>query len=603
MTAMDTQTATSFHAFVRCLALCLLGLCSSSQAALILRVVTQPPAEVSSLSRFPVSFELYNTTTGLRIIQSGVPVNLALYRCPGYPASCSVVIVDTDLADANTVNGVVTFNNLQLDTNSDYYFYATSPGYTGVTSNVFDAVQAVIRLDAIPTEWSSLSRRTLTARIYRGAGGSAPIDPLASGNVVRLALYRCPGYPASCSVNIINTNYANANSAAGVATFNNVVVGTPNDDYYFYATTPSQVSTGDTSEVFDVDQAVIRLSTIPTEWSSLSRQSMTATIHRGPGNSAPLDSSASGSNIRLALYRCPGYPASCSVVIIDTNEANANSVAGVATFNNLAVETPATDYYYYATAPSQIATGDTSDVFDVVQAVIKLTDLPLEWSTLSRVPMTASIHRGPGSAPVDTTASGSNIRLALYRCPGYPSSCSVSVINTNFVNAISTNGLATFSNLAISTTNDDYYFYATTPSGVSTGSTSDVFDVETAQLHIEPSIPTQIAGVPFARNVVVRRGSGGAAPVDTHADNILVRLALYRCPGFPASCAVQVISSNFVQDVAHDGVAPFDSLQIDTAATDYYFFPTAPIDAGESGNTSSVFDVILDPVLFIDGFE
>jgi len=125
-----------------------------------------------------------------------------------------------------------------VNTNNDYYFAAGAAECNSKIGGVFDAVQAVVRLNGIPTEWSSLSRRTMVARIHQGPGNSSPVDAYATDHNLRLALCRCPGHPSNYSVTMVYTNYATAISVAGVATFSNVSVGAPATDYYSFATTP-----------------------------------------------------------------------------------------------------------------------------------------------------------------------------------------------------------------------------------------------------------------------------------------------------------------------------------------------------------------------------
>lgn len=167
------------------------------------RFVINPASTVSNASRFTVSVELYDQATGNKVFNSGVAVTLSLLRCPGYPSSCSVVIVDNNFANGVTSSGSVTFSNLNIATvNDDYYFAAAASGYSSGTSSVFDVKQATLRftVSPAPTDLSTASRFSVQAVIRKGTGASDPIDTDADGINVRLGLYRCPGYPSSTAI-------------------------------------------------------------------------------------------------------------------------------------------------------------------------------------------------------------------------------------------------------------------------------------------------------------------------------------------------------------------------------------------------------------------
>jgi hypothetical protein len=160
--------------------LCLAG---SAHAALVTRFVTEPPATMSTVSRFPVSVELYDTTAGARVTDSGVTITLNLYRCPGYPSSCSVTVVQNGFASAATVSGLATFDSLTIDTaGTDYYFSSNTTGYSIDTSEVRDVEQAVLRYSVEPQNpASSVSRLDLQVSVHVGAGIGAPVDTYADG--------------------------------------------------------------------------------------------------------------------------------------------------------------------------------------------------------------------------------------------------------------------------------------------------------------------------------------------------------------------------------------------------------------------------------------
>jgi hypothetical protein len=160
-----------------------------------LRFFVNAPPAASTASRFPLVVELYDVATGLRLTTSGVSITLQALRCPGYPAPCSVVIVNDNFATSSTVGGVASFINVRLATsNDDYYFAATAGGYNSGTSSVFDVAPATMRFGSIPAPpISTPSRFGIVASIHRGNLPGDPIDTLADGIPAVLELLACPG--------------------------------------------------------------------------------------------------------------------------------------------------------------------------------------------------------------------------------------------------------------------------------------------------------------------------------------------------------------------------------------------------------------------------
>ena len=118
-------------------------------------------------------------------------------------------------------------------------------------------------------------------------------------------------------------------------------------------------------------------------------------------------------------------------------------------------------------------------MFDVAQGTVRIVT-PLSY-VFAGVPfvVNASIRAGSLlSDPVDVLADGIPLRLSLVTCPGYPMGCSPSVLNSNFANGVSSNGLVPLAGLVIPTIGSDRYFTTSTP-GVSSISftTSQVFEV------------------------------------------------------------------------------------------------------------------------------
>lgn len=466
--------------------LCLLVLAAtgSALAAPAVRIVAQPPNAPSSVSRFNVIAELYETTTGNRIEISGVNVTLRLLRCPGFPSACSVVVVDNSFASANSSAGLITFSALTIDSAADDYYFATSAsGYNAGTSDVFDVSQAVLSFDnAVPNPLSTASRFALTVSVLQGAG--LPRDLMADSLPLRLALYRCPGFPSSCSVVIVNTNFANVTANNGVATFSGLNLDTANDDYYLYvslAPTAQGAATGQTSNVVDVDSSRFVVTDLPTtQLSTASRLPLRVEIWRGVGAGSAIDPHADSVAVRLGLYECPGFPSSCSVNILNSNFANGTAFNGVVQFSNLRVTDVGDDRYFYASSPTSTSTlGATSEVFDVDQAFARIMSPTPNRPALVPFSLDVAVLAGGAlSAPIDSLAGGITLRLDSYACPGFPSACAPVLLQTGFGQAVTVAGVAEVSGLSYPAPGEDRYLVIRAPSDTSVGATSsDVFDV------------------------------------------------------------------------------------------------------------------------------
>ncbi|MCB1572938.1 MAG: hypothetical protein KDI80_03090 [Xanthomonadales bacterium] len=334
------------------------------------RFFVNTPSVASTASRFPLGAELYDLATGLRVTTNGVNISLNLLRCPGYPSSCSVTVVTSGFASGNTSAGVVNFSNVRIATdNTDYYFSATASGYNTGTSNVFDVDQAVVRFGAIPaTPVSTASRFGLVASIRRGTQPADPIDTLASGIPIRLSLLSCLGYPGSCSVSVLNSNFANAVTSSGSATFSSLAVTPSGEDRYFSSATPgySGINTG-TSDVFDVAQGTVRIDTPLSYVFAGVPFVVNASIRAGSLLSDPVDVLADGIPLRLSLVTCPGYPMGCSPSVLNSNFANGVSSNGLVPLAGLVIPTIGSDRYFTTSTPGVSSISfTTSQVFEVV---------------------------------------------------------------------------------------------------------------------------------------------------------------------------------------------------------------------------------------------
>jgi hypothetical protein len=304
------------------------------------------------------------------------------------------------------------------------------------------------------------------------------------------------------------------------------------------------------------------------EYSTLGTISVSFEIYDEATN---LRVTTSGTNVTLALIRCPGFPSACTPTVINASYASGTTSSGLVSFS-LNPPTANTDYYFRATATG-VNTGTSTD-FDVVgaYAVYQGADgtMPSTLTTLSRFPRQVAVRRGSTSGPVDTTVNGKPAYLDLLQCnlPGC-SSPTVSVdrlFSTTFIN-----GVATF-DILFSSTYTGVYLVTDVPSSLSSqGSTT--FEVLNAYLVAEPTFtaPNSTASR-FDMTVAVRRGPTTSDPIDTLANNITLALDLRKCTNFlfSACIAFTTITSNFNAAFVVNGVANFTAMTVPNPDTSLY---------------------------------
>jgi hypothetical protein len=334
------------------------------------RFFVDAPVIASSASRFPLSVELYDVATGLRVTTGGVTITLNLIRCPGFPGSCTPGVVTPGFASGSTVSGVVNFSNIRIaDANTDYYFSAAASGYSTGTTIVFDVDQATVRLSSLPTSpISTASRFGVIASILRGTQPFDPIDSLANGIPIRLSLLSCVGYPGSCSVSVLNSDFADSVTSSGVALFGSLAITPSGQDRYFATATPGFTGIAtNTSDVFDVAQGTVRVDTFLTYVFTGVPFPVSASIRAGTQPSDPVDVLANGIPVRLGLYTCPGYPMGCSPSALNANFANWFSSNGIVAFSGLVISMLGSDRYLTTSTPGvSDMSYTTSQVFEVV---------------------------------------------------------------------------------------------------------------------------------------------------------------------------------------------------------------------------------------------
>jgi hypothetical protein len=454
-----------------------------------------------------------------------------------------------------------------------------------------------------PAQPSTASSFSVVAELYETSTGARIT---ASGVVVTLRLLRCPGFPSPCSVVIVNNDFTTASTTAGLASFNALNIASGNEDYYF-AAVASGYQTG-TSAVFDVSSAQLAfMSGIPDPLSTASRFTLTVQVLRGAG--LERDPLADNLPLRLRLLRCPGFPASCSVVVVDPAFADGLAFNGQTTFGPLSITTAGDDYYIAAAlgpGANGSANAATTNVLDVDPARFRIVPLPGPLlSTASRLPLRVEVRRGSGEGSIDIHADNVPVRLSLLECPGFPASCSVNVLNPNFANGNTFNGVEQFNNLRLTGVGEDRYFAAQTPSAMGIlPATSLVFDVAQARARVMSPTPDRQALVPFNIDVAILAGSEASAPIDALAGGHLLRLDSYACPGFPAVCTPQLLQTGFGNANSVGGVAEMSGLVYGSPGEDRYWLLHVPGDGLIQASTTGVFDVLpAPPEIFANGFE
>jgi alpha-tubulin suppressor-like RCC1 family protein len=461
----------------------------------------------------------------------------------------------------NAVAGVATFNDLSIDlVGVSYDLTASATGFTGDTSDPFDI-----------TPGSATQLRFFTQPSNTVAG--AAISPAVQVEILDANNNRVTS--ASNPVTMaIGTNPSGGtlggtltqNAVNGLATFADLTVDRSGAGYDLDAT--SGALTGDTSDSFNVDPgSATQLAFVVQPTDAVAGVALSPAVQVQIRDSEGNLVSSATSAVTLAIGTNPGGGTLSGTL-------TQNAVGGVATFSDLSIDRTGTNYDLDASA-SGLA-GTTSNGFDISAAAASQVAFSVQPSNAAAgSSITPAVeaeiqdqfgNRVPTASNSVTVAIGTN-----------PSSGTLSGTLTQSASS----GTATFSNLSIDLVGNGYTL--TAASGSLSGDTSDPFD-------IGAGTPTQLVIVDQPNNTAAAASITPPVTVEIRDqfDNLVtsatnsVTMAIGTNPG-PGTLSGTTTRS------AVAGVATFDDLNIDVAATGYDLDASA---SGLTGDTSNPFDIV-----------
>ncbi len=447
----------------------------------------------------------------------------------------------------NAVNGVATFNNLEIDTAGTYMLEATSPGLNpGLSTSITidpAAPAQVIWVNQPPTEETAGVPFGITLDVEDRFGNLETSDTES----VSLAL--------SLSGILDNGPLAGTDTVAlsgGAATFNNVIINVAGDPYTLAATTVTSAISSPASSPIQVVSPVLTPATqgssgALTETAGVSFSlTYDALTYQGT-----IDTYFNG----LVNLSIPAGDGPAGAMFAAGSQLTSTAANGVATFNPVILDTAGSYVLQAASDPS-----------DTVQATAGDTDVTVVAAAASQLVITVP----PPYSPATVTA-GAGFGLTVEaedpfgNITDYTGTVTVKILTGptgktlgGVTNAALNSGVAVFAGLTLDKAADDYTLQASIP-GLTSATTDDIDVVAAApsKLVIVTQPPSSFtAGTTFPL-VVDIEDQYGNLNVNNYSGTVSLAFA---------NNASGSISGNSIA-VTSGGIASFPSVLITTAGT------------------------------------
>ncbi|MBD65170.1 MAG: hypothetical protein CME62_08185 [Halobacteriovoraceae bacterium] len=474
------------------------------------------------------------------------------------PSGGSAIISGT--TTVTPINGVAIFNDIQIDTvNNGYEFEFTASGLSNATSSSFNITNppaedlAIVAQPTNTVAGENISP-AITVEILDALGNR---DTSAS-DTITLAFNNNAGsgtLNGTLSVAAVN----------GLATFSDINIEKVGVGYTLDATA-SGLTTATTNpfNITAAAKASLAFVTQPsdTENNSNITPAMTVEILDAYGNRTEDTDS-----IALSINNNPSAGSLSGTITVA-------AVDGLANFSDIQIDNAGTGYTLDATATG--LTSDTSDSFDITSTPSQLVITTQPTDTVKDVVMSPSITVEIRDAANNIVNSATNsVTLAF---ASDPSSGSAVLTGTVTKNAVA--GVVTFNDINIDTVNDNYSF-SFTSTGL-TSATSDDFNIEyppATQLSFTTQPSDALAGEVNNPDIIVEVQDSTGNLVPTASDDITL--------SFSNNAGSGTLSGTLTVS-AVNGVATFNDISIDKAATGYTLAATAP---GLSNDISNSFEI------------
>jgi hypothetical protein len=534
------------------------GLFSILEELAILSMDVQPQHSIAGerIRGYPAVLVL-DASTGLPPVS---PVNVYAFLSSGDFAAGSTTLAVTN------ASGIATFNNLIVDDADEDYrilFSAQSAQIAEILSAEFDVIPAAGNL-------------TISGQPQESVEGYPIAGPPAISIMRNDGITPMPGISVTA---ILNKNSFSSGTvtritdAEGNAVFDDLVIDNEDTGYQiFFEVAASDSLEGVLSSAFDVVEELATLSITSQPQLSIAGQAV------------------EGPPVVLVTDAATGLPVAFPVNVYATiNKGNfaagsttmvATGAGGTATFSNLVIDDPDTDYQLVFSTQSSGVADIGSSLFEVipVSAVMTISTQPQE--SVETYPV-----RGFPTVTVldlfDQPVEGLDV-TAVINQNGFAVGSTVTVTTND-------QGVALFNNLVIDQVASNYRIrFTTDPAEGVPNQLSNNFNVvtEVAIIHLTIQPQTTLAGQTLNGPPTITLLTPGGVPVQGASIS-----ATLNKNNFSVGSTLSVTTNA-------SGVAVFSNLVIDDADTDYQI----TFSAGTSGvadQASALFDV-LEPLGYIE---
>jgi uncharacterized delta-60 repeat protein len=456
------------------------------------------------------------------------------------------------------VGGVATFSNLTLATAGTYTLTATDGGDTAATSTSFTiSVPGVNKLAFATQPLGGATSATLAAVKVNVENSSGTLVP-GDTSTVTLAI-------ASGPVGAVLGGTVSVAAVGGVATFSNLTLGMAGT---YTLTATDGAYTAATSTSFTISQPGVNKLAFAVQPQSATASTTLAAFKVNVENSAGALLAGDSSTVTLAIASGPA-----GAVLSGTTSVAA--VGGIATFSNLSFET-AGDYTLIA-----------SDGTDTSVTSLSFTISPplANKLTFATQPGNATPSTGLGTIKVDVennagtllTSDDSSVTITIAS-----GTAGATLGGTTTVAAV--NGVATFSDLFITTAGGNYTLTAS--DGTDVPATSVAFSIAA------PTVTNSLAfsGQPVNTSINSTLGTVTVDVVDSTGAVVTSAIGsvTLSITGNPAG----VVLGGATTAAAVNGVATFSNLTINTVGS----YTLTATESGDTAAISTLFNVYLPSV-------
>jgi uncharacterized delta-60 repeat protein len=454
--------------------------------------------------------------------------------------------------------GVATFSNLTLATAGTYTLTATDGGDTAATSTSFTiSVPGVNKLAFATQPLGGATSATLAAVKVNVENSSGTLVP-GDTSTVTLAI-------ASGPVGAVLGGTVSVAAVGGVATFSNLTLGMAGT---YTLTATDGAYTAATSTSFTISQPGVNKLAFAVQPQSATASTTLAAFKVNVENSAGALLAGDSSTVTLAIASGPA-----GAVLSGTTSVAA--VGGIATFSNLSFET-AGDYTLIA-----------SDGTDTSVTSLSFTISPplANKLTFATQPGNATPSTGLGTIKVDVennagtllTSDDSSVTITIAS-----GTAGATLGGTTTVAAV--NGVATFSDLFITTAGGNYTLTAS--DGTDVPATSVAFSIAA------PTVTNSLAfsGQPVNTSINSTLGTVTVDVVDSTGAVVTSAIGsvTLSITGNPAG----VVLGGATTAAAVNGVATFSNLTINTVGS----YTLTATESGDTAAISTLFNVYLPSV-------